>query len=202
MPRKHFTEKDVLAKILVASLNSQQAAKTESSEKTALLDLNALQNYFDRIKKVIKFLSELANGKGRARDSSPNSYYSQTGNFALGLNEYYGMPSGLMTPLGYWQIDTSCIVTRKWLEPAKEQLQLIPYWGANVEAAKKGAKFRDVRSAQGCHGPIWQIGCDMEGHSFEPLTATITGHFMSPSTKMILSYQEAGDLVKKLDLTF
>jgi hypothetical protein len=157
--------------------------------------IKQLQDHFRRIYSIIGFISRAAGGRGGMDMGwpSPNAYYGQSHDLGIILGEYYGMPSGVSTPLGWLKIDTPCIVDESWRPKAKEALGLEPLYGEWRERNGESV-FSPVWTTGpmgGEMGPGWALLRDTDGNTLDKPETPIEGWFMSPVTEMRYTYEES-----------
>jgi hypothetical protein len=146
-------------------------------ELTVPFTVEELQTYFRRLRPVAELISLSAGGSGGLgglRDDTPNPYYGQSEDLGVILTESYGMPHGLMTPLGLLRLETSCVVDESWREMVREVVGLEPYWGEwrTREVELPDGKVEHHRQFdckvdhQGAKGPAWIVVQDIHGTTF------------------------------------
>jgi hypothetical protein len=160
--------------------------------------IEQLQDHFRRIYSIIGFISRTAKGRGGICKGfpGPNPFYGQSHDLGIILGEYYGHPSGLMTPLGWLEIDRPCVIDESWRPVVKEALGLEPYYGEWRKWAGK-EEYRGIISSQGEHGPAWALLRDTDGNPLDEPQTPIKGWFLSPSTEMRYTYHESLAIWKK-----
>ncbi len=157
--------------------------------------IEQLQDHFRRLYSIIGFISRTAGGCGGQRQGcdGPNPFYGQSGDLSVILGEYYGMPAGVTTPLGWLQIDRPCIVDESWRPKVEEALGLVPVYGEWKEWGGE-REFRAIYNdgpMGGEQGPGWALARDTDGNPLPKTTTSIKGWFMSPVTEDHYTYEEA-----------
>lgn len=107
-----------------------------------------------------------------------NPYYGISPQGYLFLQEYYGAPHQVHTPLGQMRMFTECTSHTKWRKPAIEKLGLIPLYGTNIEKWQEDPElvrpvFWDHPAYGGEVGPLWCITRDLTGKEWPRFTGTV-----------------------------
>jgi len=157
--------------------------------------IEQLQAHYRRIYSIVGFISRVAGGCGGQRDGcdGPNPFYGQSHDLGIILGEYYGMPAGVTTPLGWLQIDTPCVINESWRPEVEKALGLVPVYGEWKEWNGE-RQFRSIYNdgpLGGEMGPGWALLRDTDGNPLDKAETPIDGWFMSPVTQMRYTYEES-----------
>jgi len=157
--------------------------------------IEQLIEHFRRVRGIVSLISQIAGGCGGQRQGcdGPNPFYGQSGDLSIILGEYYGMPSGVTTPLGWLEIDTPCLVDESWRPKVEEKLGLIPVFGEWREwgGERQFRSIYDDGSLGGEMGPGWALVRDADGKPLPETTTRIEGWWMSPVTPEVYTYDES-----------
>jgi len=157
--------------------------------------IKQLQDHFRRVYSIIGFISRAAGGNGRVSAGwpSPNAFYGQSHDLGIILGEYYGMPSGLMTPLGWLKIDTPRIVDESWRPKVREALGLKPLYGEwrDRDGESVFSPVWTTGPLGGETGPGWALLRDTDGNPLDKPTTVIQGWVLSPETERRYTYEES-----------